>query len=691
MLKNKLFIVIASIAILSMVLSACAPQTLIETVVVTQVVEKEGQKVVETMIVEVTPVPTEEPSGETFSKVTPEFKNPDTLTVISGAGEPESLDPAWLYDTASSGVAQNIYEGLVFFKRERTDEFAPALATEWSVSEDEKVWTFTIREGVKFHGGGTLEPHDAAYTFQRALLQGRIDGPHWMTYEALLGPELAMASVKDMAAAFNGKETFEELGPQELVAVCEEIKSRIVADDDAGTLTLTLNQPVPWILALMSQTFLGSIVDKEWMIENGDWDDDCATWQNWADPAAEETILFDQANGTGPYMLESWTPGEEVILNAFPDYWQTEPMWEGAPTGPASIQRVVIKDIAEWGTRLAMLEAGDADWIYVPAAYRSQLEPYAKTFCDAEGNCEESNPDGYVLAYRSLPQPAITPAQLNWNINVEGGNPFIGSGLLDGSGIPADFFNDIHIRKAFNYCFDYQAMIDDALQGDGVLAQGPIPEGMLGYIEGEPPAFNYDPDKCVEEFKLADLDKDGIPAGEDDDDVWNLGFYFQVAYNTGNATREIASDILKASIEAVNPAFSIAVVGMPFPVFLESRRQGKLPIYVGGWQEDYHDPHNWVHAFLHSQGAFGRVINMPPELGEQFDGKIADGASLSDLEQRRPIYEEIQHMAQENVVNVWLYQQLERYHFQEWVKGFYYNPGYTQPYAWIYALSKEAP
>jgi ABC-type transport system substrate-binding protein len=82
---------------------------------------------------------------------------------------------------------------------------------------------------------------------------------------------------------------------------------------------------------------------------------------------------------------------------------------------------------------------------------------------------------------------------------------------------------------------------------------------------------------------------------------------------------------------------------------------------------------------------------MPPELGEQFDGKIADGASLSDLEQRRPIYEEIQHMAQENVVNVWLYQQLERYHFQEWVKGFYYNPGYTQPYAWIYALSKEAP
>ena len=122
------------------------------------------------------------------------------------------------------------------------------------------------------------------------------------------------------------------------------------------------------------------------MIENGDWDDDCATWQNWADPSAEETLLFNKANGTGPYMLDHWTPGEEIVLTANENYWRTEPMWEGGPSGPASIKRVVIKNIDEWGTRLAMFEAGDADYIYVPPQYRPQLEPFYKTVCDPDGH-----------------------------------------------------------------------------------------------------------------------------------------------------------------------------------------------------------------------------------------------------------------------------------------------------------------
>jgi peptide/nickel transport system substrate-binding protein len=214
----------------------------------------------------------------------------------------------------------------------------------------------------------------------------------------------------------------------------------------------------------------------------------------------------------------------------------------------------------------------------------------------------------------------------------------------------------------------------------------------MGYREGEKPLYSYDPAKCEEEFKLADLDKDGIPAGEDEDDVWNKGFYFQMAYNTGNDTRLLSSEILKAGIEAVNPSFGVAVVGMPWPVLLESRRQGKLPIYVGGWLEDYHDPHNWVHPFLHSQGAYGRIVNMPEEKAAEFDALIVKGATLTAPEERRPVYEELQLKAQEEAVNIWMYQQLDRWHFQTWIKGYYNNPAYSQPpYTWIYALSKETP
>jgi peptide/nickel transport system substrate-binding protein len=693
----------ALLVIASMMLSACGTPEVVEKVV-TQVVQVEKEvtrvvegtpiveTVVETKIVEVVPTAAPEPTEPPLAVVAPDFKNPDTYVVITGAGEQETMDPAWMYDTASSSLSGNIYEGLVWFNRERTDDYIPALATDWTINETGDQWVFNIREGVTFHEGGTLEPHDVAYTNQRAMLQGRIDGPHWMTYEAFFGPDLSMASINDFAAAYVGKEAFEDLTDAELVEVCEAIKAAVVADDEAGTVTYNLYAATPWFLALMAQSFLGGITDMEWMIENGDWDGDCATWTQWADPAAEDSVLFNVANGTGPYMLDHWTPGEETVLVAFEDYWRTESMWEGVPGGPARIKRVLVKNIDEWGTRLAMFEAGDADYVYVPPQYRPQLEPYYQTICYEDESCVEGNPDGYILVYRDLPTPAITPAQFNWQINIEGGNPFSGSGALDGNGVPPDFFNDIHIRRALNYCFDFQAMIQDALNGEGIQAQGPIPAGMMGYLEGEKPLYYYDPAKCEEEFKLADLDKDGIPAGEDEDDVWNVGFYFQMAYNTGNDTRRLASEILKAGIESVNPRFNITVVGMPWPVLLNSRRQGKLPIYVGGWLEDYHDPHNWVHPFLHSQGAYGRIVNMPEEMASQYDALIVEGATLTAVEDRRLVYEAIQLKAQEDGINIWMYQVLSRYHLQPWIQGFYFNAAYGQPpYSWIYSLAKEAP
>ncbi|MBN1316249.1 MAG: ABC transporter substrate-binding protein [Anaerolineales bacterium] len=693
MLDKKMSMVLALVTIATFILAACTPaETQVETVIVTQVivetveVEVEG----ETQIIEVTKevpievtrevVVTPEPEVEEEAElpaVNVSFANPDTYMVITGAGEPETLDPSWTYETAGSAVENNVYEGVVWFNKDKTDEYVPVLATDWSANEAGDVWTFNIRDGVTFHEGGTLEPHDIAYSVHRALLQDRIDGPHWMTLEAFF----ALYTIEDLALEISGAEAFEDVSEADLVATCEAVKAAVVADDEAGTVTYNLNTATPWFLAMLSNSFLGATYDMEWMAENGDWDGDCANWVQFHDPAAEETILFDKANGTGPYMLDHWTPGEEIVLTANPNYWRTEPIWEGGPSGVASIQRVVIKNINEWGTRLAMMEAGDADYIYVDPQYRPQLEPYYKTICYADGTCEEGNPDGYILANVNLPSVAMTPAQFNWQISVEGGNPFVGSGELDGNGIPPDFFSDIHVRKAFNYCFDFDTMIADALNGEGIQAQGPIIAGMMGYLEGQDPLYSYDPAMCEEEFKQAF-----------DGQLWDTGFYLQLSYNTGNDTRRLASEILKAGIEAVNPKFSISVVGMPWPVLLNSRREQKLPLYVGGWLEDFHDPHNWVHPFLHSQGAYGRVINFPADIAAEYDALIEAAASSSDPAVRRPIYEEIQLKSQEDAAVIWMYQAVGRIHLQEWIQGWYYNPAYSAAaYSYVYALSKVAP
>jgi len=681
---RKLVILVAILAILALFGVACAGGTpavrevekvVKETVVVEKEVEKPVEKVVE-KVVTATPVP--EPTEVPLAAVAPEFKNPDTYMVITGAGEPETLDPAWTYETAGSAKENNIYESLVWFKKDRTDEFVPMLATDWKVNEAGDVWTFNIREGVTFHKGGTLEPHDVAYSIHRALLQDRIDGPHWMTLEAFFG----LYTVEDLATETGGVDAFEDVSDADLAATCEQVKAAVVADDDAGTVTYTLNAPTPWFLSMLANSFMGAVVDMEWMVENGAWDGDCATWVKYHDPAAEDTILFNEANGTGPYKLDHWTPGEEIVLVANENYWRKEgdPVWEGGPSGVASIKRVVIKNINEWGTRLAMFEAGDADYVYVPSQYRPQLEPYYKTATQADGSTEEVNANGYIQAWVNLPQVAMTPAQFNWQINVEGGNPFVGSGELDGNGIPPDFFQDVHIRKAFNYCMDFDTMIQDALNGEGIQAQGPIIAGMMGYREGEAPLYYYDLAKCEEEFKASETG------------VWDTGFYMQLAYNTGNDTRRLAAEILKAGIESVNPDFNISVVGMPWPVLLNSRRAQKLPIYVGGWLEDFHDPHNWVHPFLHSQGAYGRVINFPEDIAAKYDAMIEKAASLTTAEERRPVYEEIQLEAQKDAVVIWLYQGVGRVHLQPWIKGFYFNPAYSSAnHSYVYALSKEAP
>jgi len=68
-----------------------------------------------------------------------EIKNPDTF-IIAVIADISSLDPAYGYDTASSGQIQNIYETLIKFDGQSTSDFIPCLATEWTISEDGKTY-----------------------------------------------------------------------------------------------------------------------------------------------------------------------------------------------------------------------------------------------------------------------------------------------------------------------------------------------------------------------------------------------------------------------------------------------------------------------------------------------------------------------------------------------------------------------
>ena len=96
------------------------------------------------------------------------FAQSDTFVTQSLAGGPVSLDPARAYDTASGGILQNVYETLYTYDGESIDQFVPALATDYNVSEDGMMYTFTLREGVVFHDGTPFNAEEAKFYFDWA-------------------------------------------------------------------------------------------------------------------------------------------------------------------------------------------------------------------------------------------------------------------------------------------------------------------------------------------------------------------------------------------------------------------------------------------------------------------------------------------------------------------------------------------
>ena len=347
--KKRTGLFLAITAVLAVFLVACQPQTVevtrVVTETVTEVVEVEGEAVevtrvvteVVTETVEVE-VPAEAPEEEMGPMGAPD---PTTYTRVT-FGDIDTMDPGIIYDTASGTLALNVMEPLIQYNREDPNNFVPALALEVPtvdnglISEDGLSYTFNIREGVTFHEGGTLEPHDVAYTFQRNLLQSDPNSAQWLLLEPIMGYNNCFDITEGVDAectyAGDPEGLVANAAPEDLVAVCEAVKAAVVADDDAGT--VTFNNAVPWgpFLATLPPAW-GSILDMEWAIENGAWDGSCDTWQNYYAPGSENSELTAIMNGTGPYRLESWTPGEGWVIVANENYWRgdDQPTWEGGP------------------------------------------------------------------------------------------------------------------------------------------------------------------------------------------------------------------------------------------------------------------------------------------------------------------------------------------------------------------------
>jgi peptide/nickel transport system substrate-binding protein len=555
-------------------------------------------------------------------------KNPD-MYILAHSNTTITLDPGTCYSSTAWAKIMNIYEPLVFFKGSSTEEYKPVLATEvptkanGGISADGTVYTFKIRKGVKFQNGNDLTAEDVEYTFKRALIVDQMGGPTWMLLEALFG-----------IGSTRGKDG------KMIPGLAEKIDKAITVKGDA--VSFKLHKPFPPFLALVAFAN-GLVIDKQWSIKQGCWDGDIANAAKYNNPGMGKEPLHKVTNGTGPYMLKDWKPNVSMTFERNQAYWGKKP----------AIKTAVVKIVKEWSTRKLMLQNGDVDRANVDAPYIPEVK------------------DMKNLSFYESAELGMYAGFFNQNIEPTG-NPYIGSGKLDGNGIPLDFFSDLNVRKAFAHCFDRATYKEDVFNGRVILPTSPVIKG-LPYHK-DVPVHEFDLKKAAEYMKKAWGGK-----------VWDKGFKMSIVYFTGKATLEAAANILAEHVNALNPKFRVEVINITLKDFNAQYRDRIFPIFMTGWGADYPDPHNFAQPFMHSAGAYGRGSGLSDK---EVDGLIQKGIATVEPEKRRKIYHRIQELYYERAMGLPLYQPTQFRAYRDWVKGYIPHPMLTDANEMFWNLSK---
>jgi peptide/nickel transport system substrate-binding protein len=284
----------------------------------------------------------------------------------------------------------------------------PSLAESWTMSKDGHVYEFVLRKGVKFHNGDVVTGEDVKFSFERYRGGGA-------------------KQIKEMV--------------------------REVQVVDPGRVRFQLKQPWPDFLTYFGTTAssVGWIVPKKYVEQVGD------------DGFKKAPV------GAGPYRFVSFTPGVELVVEAFEGYWRKTP----------SVKRLVFKVMPDDTTRAAALKKGDVDIIFQvngPVAEDLRRTPHVRVVSRKTGN---------GVFWLDLPD--------QWD--------------------PKSPWHDKRVRQAASLALDRQAVNQAESLGTSRLTGSIVPRSFEFALPIDPPP--YDPGKAKQLLAEA-----GYPTGFDAGDFY---------------------------------------------------------------------------------------------------------------------------------------------------------------------------
>jgi peptide/nickel transport system substrate-binding protein len=230
-------------------------------------------------------------------------------------GDISSTDTAFIQDSNSSSVSNQVIEGLVATKPGTTGEVIPALAKSWTVSADGLTYTFALQDGVKFHDGTDFNADAVCYNYNR-----------WNNFTgALASPDYSYY----YAAVFGG------YGKDSNLASCTATSPSEVV----------IKLKHPYSSFLLSQTITSFGINSPTALKALDADNPDPTKSGYNTGAKGAMV------GTGPFMFKDYVVNDHITVVKNPDYWNK--------TGVAHLDTVIFKPIADQTATLNALQSGD--------------------------------------------------------------------------------------------------------------------------------------------------------------------------------------------------------------------------------------------------------------------------------------------------------------------------------------------
>jgi peptide/nickel transport system substrate-binding protein len=479
----------------------------------------------------------------TVQTILPEDDRPaygDAL-IEGSIGEPSVLIPMLAGDSASHEVAGLVFNGLV--KYDTDLNIIGDLAESWDISKDGLAMTFHLRKGVMWTDGVEFTADDVMYG-----------------YKTIIDPRTPTAYSEDF----------------------KQVKKAEVLD----RYTFRVTYEKPFAPALSSWASALVILPKH-LLEGKD---------------ITKSELTRNPVGMGPYKLNKWIAGQELILDSNRQYFEGRPY----------IDHFIYRVIPDPATMFLELQTGGIDMMgLTPIQYTKQTETdfFRKNFCKFR-----------------YPQFAYTYMAFN---------------------LKHPFFKDKRVRQAIAYAIDKSEIIDVVLFGLGSPATGPYVPNTWPYNPNVK-KYEYNPEKAkqlLEEAGWKDTDGDGIL------DKDGRPFKFTILTNMGNKLRMNTATIIQWKLAQIG--IQVEIRALEWSTFInEFVDKRRFEAVILGWSIGL-DPDQY--DIWNSGKTKEKEFNFASYSNPEVDRLLEEGRRTFNIEERKKAYFRIQEILAEDLPYIFLY------------------------------------